>query len=342
MNIKQIAKKLKVSTATVSRALTPETQKLVNPKTLQKILNFTELYNYTPNQAARKLVTGKSNNIVAFFKPQPYSAFFDDYYSKFIAGLINAISPTSFNITISLIKDDASNFDLREAIEKTDDIAGAIFCSMGGFLKIAEQDFSDLKCPLLVLNMNISRTIENCFHIDNYKSAYDATEYLIKKGHKKIAIVKGKEGIDCTEARFNGYVSALLDNKLEPNPKFCFNSDFLDEDGAKAINYFFSKNKKERPTAVFFANDSMALNAILQLKKIGLTCPNDVSIMGFDGLNLGRYCDPPLTSVLQPAYEMAHDGITQIIELIKGTKKSIGTIVFPTKILERNSVKDLN
>ncbi len=106
VTIKEIAKKLNISTATVSRAINKQTQHLVKTPTLEKILSYTQENKYFPNSTARKLATGKSNTIVAFFKPQPFSAFFDDYYSKFIAGLIDGIASTKYNVNLSLIKDE--------------------------------------------------------------------------------------------------------------------------------------------------------------------------------------------------------------------------------------------
>ena len=340
ITIKEIAKDLNISIATVSRALNPETEHLVKTATRQKIFDYAAKKNFTPNSTARKLATGKSNTIVAFFKPQPYSAFFDDYYSKFIAGLVDSVSNTNYKINISLIKDENKPYNLRNAIYEMDDIAAAIVCSWSGILQSDNNGFKNISLPTLYLNLDIPEIKQNKFCIDDRKSSYNAVKYLISMGHKKIGFIKGKKGIEGIEERFSGYQDALKDNNIPFDEKLCFSSNYLETDGEKAVKYFFVETDLN-PTAIFFSDDSMAIVAIEQMKKLNITCPDQVSVMGFDGLNIGRYCSPPLTSVSQPAYEMAYQGVKQLIDLIENKRKTIGKQIFDTSIVQRESVKNM-
>lgn len=338
--IVEIAKELGLSIATVSRAVNPSTRSSVKEETLRKVLDFVEKVDYVPNQPARRLVTGKSNNIVIFFRPEFKSVFYNDYYSKMIAGAMSAIESTSYNLLISLIKDTKQGFDLTQAVRELD-VAGVILCNFMGVTNVSAKNIFNMDVPVIVINQYTKEKNPNCFLIDNFMGSYEATKYLINRGHKRIGFIKGTPGVKDGSDRLEGYKQALKDNKIKFEEVLCFDGDFVEKSGKAAAHYYFG-GKIKPPTAVFTANDVMAIGFMAELCLFNKRCPEDVSIIGFDGIDTCKYTNPPLTSVRQPIYEMASHAVKEIINILdKGTEWS-GTKYFKTKIIERKSVKDLS
>lgn len=340
VTITQIARRLNLSVATVSRAINPHTQHLVAPATRRRVMGLVKSERYVPDMAAKRLVTGRSRNIVIFFRPQVASLFFDDYYSKMIAGAMAAVEKTPYSLTLSVIKDERSGFDVEKAIRGTD-VAGVILASVFGVFNISTKDFLDLQVPVLVLNQYKSGDNPGCFLVDNFKSAYDATTYLIGRGHKRIGFVRGSDTVKDAQDRYMGYRKAINDNGIRHDPEMEYQSNFIEASGRKAIRHYFS-GRFDRPSAIFFSNDAVAMTAINELRVMGISCPEEVSVVGFDGIDAGRYTDPPLTTVLQPIYEMTAAAVKQIIQDIEDGSRFGGSRYFIARIIERGSVATLH
>jgi LacI family transcriptional regulator len=336
VTIKEIAKNLNLSVATVSRAINPQTQNLVTPATRKRILELVKNEQYVPNIAAKRLVTGKSRNIVIFFRPQVASLFFDDYYSKMIAGAISAVNKTAYNLNLSVMKEERGGFDVEQAIHGMD-VAGAIICNFFGVFDVSAKNVFGLDVPVIMVNQYKTGDNPGCFLVDNFKSAYDATIYLLSRGHRRIGFVRGSLAIKDAQDRYMGYRKAMNDNGITHDARLEYQSNFLEESSRKAIRYYFS-GKIESPSAIFFSNDAMAMIAINELRQIGIACPEEISIIGFDGIDAGRYTDPPLSTVLQPIYEMMSEAVRQIMRNVEDQNRFDGTRYFTAKIIERGSV----
>jgi DNA-binding LacI/PurR family transcriptional regulator len=336
VTIKEIAKKLNLSVASVSRAINPQTQHLVTPSTRKRILELVKNEQYVPNIAAKRLVTGKSRNIVFFFRPQVSSLFFDDYYSKMIAGAMSAVDKSAYNLNLSVMKEERGGFNIAQAIRGMD-VAGAVISTVLGVFDISTKNIFSLPVPVLVINQYQAGDNHGCFLVDNFKSAYDATIYLISRGHRRIGFVRGSAKVKDAQDRYMGYRKAVNDNGISHDVKLEYQSDFIEESGRKAIRHYFS-GKMEPPSAIFFSNDAIAMTAINELRQMGIACPEEVSIMGFDGIDACRYTDPPLTTVMQPIYEMASEAVRQIMRNVDDGDKFNGTRYFTAKIIERGSV----
>jgi len=334
--IKEIAKKANLSIATVSRAINPDTRYLVGKTTFKRITTIIEREHYFPSQSARRLVTGKSYNIVIFFKPEFKSAFYNDYFSKMFAGAMSAVEDTPYNLLISLIRDEKNVFEIDEAIYQLD-VGAAILCNFMGLTRLSATNVFNMEIPIIIINQHSQEKNPNCFLIDNLKGGYTATQYLIEKGHIDIGFIRGISTVKDAEDRFAGYKLALEDAGIPFSPDLCFDGNFVEESGKRAAQYFFTKSNV-RPSAIFSANDEMAIGLINGIESMGLKCPDDVSVIGFDGISTGEFTKPALTSVSQPIYEMAHDAIKELICIRENNQTFKGTRYFNAKIIERESV----
>lgn len=336
VTIKDIARKTKLSIATISRAINPSTQHLVRKSTCRRVQTVIKEMGYVPSLPARRLVTGKSNNIVIFFKPEFRSVFYNDYYSKMLAGAMSAIELSVYNLIISLLKDEEGPFNVEMAMKELD-VAGAIVCNFLGAMKVSAKSILGVDIPILAINQYRKEENQNCFLIDNFRSAYEAAIYLIKQGHRRIGFVAGLTVVKDGQDRLEGYKKALENNRIRFDQRLVYQGDFGERSGAASLHYFFS-GRKAAPSAIFFANDTMAIGALNEMKAMGMECPRDVSVIGFDGIDAGRYTSPPLTTIRQPIYEMAQEGIREIINAIENKTVLRGTRYFGAKLIERGSV----
>lgn len=336
VTITQIAEQLDLSVATVSRAINPQTQHLVSPETRKRVIELVKRVHFFPNVAAKRLVTGKSRNIVIFFRPQVASLFFDDYYSKMIAGAMTAVDKTAYNLSFSVMKEEDGGFDIENAI-KAMDVAGAIVCSILGLFEVRIEHALELNIPVIMINQYRRDDNPACFLVDNVKSMYDSTAYLLSLGHRRIGFVRGSRKIKDAQDRYMGYRKALADHGIRHETALDFQSNFIEESGRKAVRYYFGRNKTP-PSAILFSSDSVAMTAISELRRMGISCPDEVSVVGFDGIDAGRYTDPALTTSLQPIYEMMHEAVLRIIRNIEDGDRYMGSRYFTAKIIERGSV----
>jgi LacI family transcriptional regulator len=171
--------------------------------------------------------------------------------------------------------------------------------------------------------------------VDNENGAYEATEYLIKLGHKRIAFLAGPEVAWDSKARFKGYLKALKTYGIQFSPELVENGNFTKEEGYAATKRLLEK--EEKFTAIFSSNDQMAIGAIRALKESGYKIPIDISIVGFDNIEASSIIEPPLTTVSQPIYEMGKKAVDIITALINEEKIEEKRYMLKTKLIERHS-----
>ena len=149
---------------------------------------------------------------------------------------------------------------------------------------------------------------------DNILGAKLAVEYLIKLGHRKIAIVNGPSDDETFVARFEGYKKTLAENKIEIKDNFIFNEARIAPD-ERIRNMKKMLAAKDRPTAIFFTSDPHALYYIPEIQKMGFRIPEDMSIIGFDDLEASYYMNPPLTTIKQPMFEVGRRAAQMLIDM---------------------------
>jgi LacI family transcriptional regulator len=331
ITIREIARQAGVSVATVSRAINPHTSQSVKKSTKNKILKIIKKMDYLPSPVAKGLATGRSMNIVVFLGTKYKSLFYNDYYMKLLTGIMEVLEETPYTLIIRMMKLRESVFDLNSMIKGLD-VGASIVCDLPGVLQVSASGLDNLKIPAVVLNRTDKKPGVSFIACDNFKAAYEATKYLISLGHRRIAIIKGSSHEKDSIERFEGYVAAMADSSIHINESHVYEGDFSERTGMRAIETFMTL--KDKPTAVFCANDEIAIGALIKLDEVGLRCPSDVSVMGFDGIDMGRYLIPKLTTMRQPIYEMAREAAKEIINCLE-KKRGPGTI----KLFDAHIVK---
>jgi LacI family transcriptional regulator len=335
MDIKMsdIAKMAAVSKSTVSRALKNDSR--VKEETKNKILKIARKYNYQPNKVAQALAENNTK-IIAVMLPSAPRSVSDPFFLEFLHGINNIAYQMGYSLSIPPVE--SENFASFKKINQNLNVDGVI---------LTEPQLNDPRIKYLkennipfVFNGNPMAGEDIAWvDTDNQQGAFQAVDYLVKKGHQKIAAVTGPLDLIAGKYRLEGYYQALRKNKIEIKRDWIIESDFT-EKGAYLAAKDLIKYHKEI-TAVFAANDLMALGISKSLKDAGLKIPQDISLIAYDSIKLGEYIDPPLTTIENTSQQKGEKAVELLIKLIEGKKIKSKQILFPPELIIRDSVRDI-
>ena len=336
MNIRDIARLAGVGVSTVSRVINDHPD--VKDETREKILKIIKESNYIPNNSARILKKNNTNNIGVLVK-----GVFNPFFAEMINIIGNRINEAGYTMILQqndyATEDDVDNLI---AFVKEKRLQG-IICLGGNFLNINDESFQFLDIPVVLTSVNtLSKASKSKFSsigIDNVLAAKASIQYLIDKGHRNIGILLGeKNDVGISGLRLEGYKKALEENNIPYSEENVFIGDY-DYSGAYRVTKEIINNRKDI-TAIFSISDIMAVGAAKSVIDQGLQVGEDISIMGFDGMDISKYYNPGITTVKQPKKNMANNSIDLLLALL-AKKEDHKHIIFETKIIERESCKEV-
>ncbi|WP_038069361.1 MULTISPECIES: LacI family DNA-binding transcriptional regulator [Thermoanaerobacterium] len=329
-NIDDVAKLANVSTATVSRVF--NNSPYVSEKARESVLKAAKELGYEPSILARSLAMKKTNTI-GLIVPD----ISNPYYSEVVRGIEDVCNIYKYNII--LCNADNSRDKEIQYIDmlKSRWVDGIIFHS-DYFSDEIYHIFKDRKIPLVLAGRATSYDIPYVV-IDNRKAAYDATKYLISQGHKKIGVIHGdlngmKETVDSVD-RLYGFLDAMKEAGLKVYDELIKESNFKAKGGYMAAKEMLMGNVK--PDAIFAFSDIMAMGAINAIFDAGLKCPEDVSVIGFDNLDLAEVTRPALATVAQPMYDIGAVAARMLIKIIDNKKISEKKVILKHRLIIRQS-----
>lgn len=226
-----------------------------------------------------------------------------------------------------------------EAIANDPQIIGIIYATMLTREVILPEKIGGV--PLVLLNCYVADKRHTSIVPAEVAGGFNATEYLIKKGHRRIAFINGEAWMDAATERMRGYRQALATHDIAFDPALVREGDWLPLKGYQLAKELLSIAK--RPTAIWCANDLMALGALEAAAELGLVVPDDVSIMGYDDQELARYTHPPLSTLVLPNYQMGRHAAELLIDAFtSGRQIRTGVIKVDGPIVERGSVQSVD
>ncbi|AJY73440.1 LacI family DNA-binding transcriptional regulator [Paenibacillus beijingensis] len=329
--IRDVAKRANVSVATVSRILNNLTG--YSDKTKQKVLQTIEEMGYQPNAIARSLNNKRTQTIGVLF-PLVSSEF----SSEILYGIENYAHDNNYSVLVCNTEIDGTRTLKYLQLLREKQIDGVIFASE----TLKDEYYSALQSaqiPVVLVASQSERPDVPYVKVDDKQAAYDATRYLIERGHRDIAMISGTKGDPIAgTTRFEGYLLALHDHGIEYDDELVRYGDFLYESGCEAMK---SLLQIKRPlTAVFAASDEMAIGAITEASRHGMRVPDDISIIGYDNLRLSSMLIPALTTVHQPLNEMGRIAAEKLITMVE-TGEAVPSSIVPHAIMERQTVKNV-
>jgi LacI family transcriptional regulator len=306
--IKDVAKKAGVSYATVSRALNNHPE--INEETRKKIVKISSEMGYQPNAIAQGLVK-KETKTIGLLIPDITNPFFPEVargvedaanmegYSVFLCNT-NWSEEQEERYLEVLMQKQVDGIIIGPSSERTSHIKKVFHLGIKPAVFISRIDYSNSTSIL----------------IDNINGARIAVEHLINKGHQKIAFIGGLKDAYSNQDRLLGYKNALEVNGIPINQEYILNGDFKRESGHHTTQKVLQANP--RPTAIFAANDMLALGAIQAIKEEGLAIPGDISVVGFDDIGFAALPEIQLTTIAQPKYDMGRLAFLTLLDQMKG------------------------
>jgi len=345
MNLRKIAKALKVSHTTVSRALDPAHAHLISPAVRLKIQAHAKRLGYSPNPTARALALGRSHTVGVVLPTMFNSLFYNEHLIKTLAGIHQILKiRDAYNCRVVFPTQEKSLARLtpKELSQSLDGLlvwSQYVSCEWEHADPAGHEMLADLaswKRPLVVLGTSLqSPTALSSISFDHDQAAYEAVSHLIRNRHRLIALIYRDQDFADSRQRFNGYRRAMKDHQLLISERLIRQSDYTRPGGYRKTLELLQE--KSPPTAIFCTNDEMAMGAIQAIQAAGLRCPQDVAVMGFDGLNAGELMTPRLSSAEQPIQEMAAAGMNLLLDLIEKKQKGIIARSIPGRLLIRDS-----
>jgi LacI family repressor for deo operon, udp, cdd, tsx, nupC, and nupG len=325
--IYDVARLAGVSTATVSRAL--NTPAPIAPATRSAIDDAVEQLGYRPNPIARSLVT-KSTQTIALLLPDITNPF----YAQLVSGIQQLMLARGQTMLLCTTDGDPEQEARYLRVLRAKHVVGAL---VDGLVLPPEQiaAFVEDGFPIVCLDRDVHSPTIPLVQVDNRLGARLATEHLLGLGHRRIAHVSGTHE-RISEERLVGYRGALADAGIEPDPSLVAPGHFTEQGGHAAMSTLLESGA--RFSAVFCANDLSAMGALHAILSSGRRVPSDLSIVGFDDLRLSPYTSPPLTTIHQPAREIAQHATELLLGLIEGRQpKTLHHLFAPTLVVRAST-----
>ncbi|MFD1465832.1 LacI family DNA-binding transcriptional regulator [Lapidilactobacillus mulanensis] len=331
VTIRDVAREAGVSIATVSKAL--NNVDVVKPSTKRKIIDAVKKLDYSPNLIGKQLKSGSTRTVGLFT-----SSVRGPYYSILIDGLANFSEKEGYGLNVFISSD-------REKIMNT--LRGRLVDGALLFDPVISQEEIALlnaeQIPSVFLDRKISQMNTTSIVFDSFQAGYEIGNYLINMGHQRIAFIAGYAGVYDSEQRLLGLKQALFEHGLSFPDEYRLEGMFEREASYNAILSFIRLSQMQQfafPTAFVAGNDLSATGAIKAFKHEGLRVPEDVSVVGFDDIDVAEYFNPPLTTIKNPIMSQARGAIEMLMELMDG-KKDIPSCALPGELIIRKSATSI-
>ncbi len=333
ITIREVAKIAGVSVSTVSRVINNMPD--VNPDTRIRVGRVVDEYGYIPNASAKNLKQIRTNILCIIVK-----GIQNPFFAAIVEEIQSEIGKTKYIPLVHYI--DESDDEVKTAASLTSEKKALGIIFLGGTPSRKAKAIAKLKVPCVLTTMstgglNIRNASSVC--VNDFESAGKAIAYLIDRGHRKIAVIGGvRLGKDQIWDRYAGAMKSFEEHGIPFDEDLYFDSKFTFEDSHAAMKRALAEGRK-RFTAVFAMSDIMAIGAIRAICDAGLNVPGDISVIGYDGIKLAGYYNPTITTVRQPAEEIARKSAELLIQNIRG--ENVGkSLLLDTVIVEGASVRE--
>lgn len=318
--IRDVAKLAGVSVATVSRVL--NNQGYVHEDTRKKVERAIHELNYKPNAVARSLYKKTSKSI---------GLIIPDITNPFFPQLVRAVEETMNRAGYTVLL-----FNSDEVLEREQHIIDLMVRKyVDGIIIVSNtiqyEHLKDLTIPIVALDRVISQEIPSV-SVDNYEGARKAVRLLMEKGCKKIAHLRGPENVFTAEERLRGYLDEMSSQRMET---FIYAGNYeLKTSMAETMKLLTEHSDID---GIFAGNDVMAVGAIKATTKLGIHIPNELKIIGFDGIELGTAISPELSTMKQPIIQLGEKSSELLLNYINGPENVLRHHVYQAELVERDS-----
>ena len=338
ITIKDIAKMCGVGVSTVSRAINNHPD--INPETRDKVMEIIREHNFIPNNSARNLKRIEAKAIAVLVK-----GITNPFFSDMIRVMEEEIKKKKYTLVLHHVEFDEDEIEVALELIKEKRLCGIIF--LGGFFYHSEEKLKQLPVPFILCTSGVVPNLANqAFYssvsVDDEKESYKMVRYLVEQGHEKIAIIAANtHDASIGKLRLEGYKRALQESGLPVRDELIAYMREDLEDYSYENGYEVTKELLERGTsftALYVISDVMAVGAARALVEAGKKIPEDYAVAGFDGIDVGKYYSPSITTIKQPVMEMASEAAKILFKVIMEEAPHLHR-TFPGELLVRESTR---
>jgi len=326
-----IARMAGVSTSTVSRALNGSS--LTNDETKQRIIELARSLNYTINQSAKNLRMGDNRTIgvVIPYDRKIRQHISDPFFLGMLGSLADALTDSNYDLLLSRVEADHLD-DMASLYDSGRARAIMVIGQWGHHDQLNE--LARRNVPMVVWGAQLPRQLYCSVGSDNFSGGKLATEHLLKIGRRRIAFM-GNVELPEAEQRYKGYLQAHLEAGVSVDPKLYLPSPFTPEEAQVVMREFLKTGTAM--DALVAASDLIAINAMGVLMGAGLSIPQDVSVVGYDDVDMASHSFPPLTTIRQPLDLAGKAMMDCLQDILDG--KPVESKVLPTSLVLRKSTQ---
>lgn len=334
LTIKDIAKALNLSVSTVSKALRDSHE--ISGETKEVVNAYARAHHYKPNPIAQSLKKGRSKSIGIVV-----CNIDNHFFSQAINGMESVAGAMGYNVVITQSHESYEREVANVRNLSSRSIDGLIVSlsaeteNVDHFARLHEMGL-----PMVFFDRVTSSIQTHKIISGNYTGAYEATLHLVRQGYTRIAQITSSNSLSITAERLNGYRQALTDNGLplrEDYVQYCAHGGMIPAETESAIRFLLSLTP--RPEAILAASDRLSTTTFSLLKEMGVVIPRDIALVGFTNATTAHLFDPPLTAIVQPAFEMGRQSMELLLQLIESRKpvSAFENRVLPTELRIRAS-----
>jgi LacI family transcriptional regulator len=326
--ISDVARRAEVSKATVSHVIN-ETR-FVEELTKQRVLDAIAELGYRPSSAARSLTTNQTHTVGVLISDAS-----NNFYAEVLLGIEAALRPAGYGLIVCNTAEtrelELGALDLLLS-QRVDGLAVAGATGHWDPLQRAEAE----QLPIVFVDREFEGLKGPFVGVDNELGAYTGTHHLIEAGHKRLGLVVGYTPASAMRGRVAGFLRAASECGITVPEEWVMHCRSQVDAARDAVRKLFAE--RDHPTALFVTNNVMMLGVLRGLKALGLRCPDEVSLVGFDDNPWWEMTSPPLTAVYQPSWRLGHEAGKLLLAIMRGDEARERRIVLPCELIRRESV----
>jgi LacI family transcriptional regulator len=333
VSIKDVAKEAGVSTTTVSYVLNHKPSQTISAETTERVWRAVSTLNYVPNLNARSLTSQKTNLIgvvIPQTEPGKEFMFANPFYGELLSSIEYTARRNGYHLLLSGPAPDQSYVN----IARNRSVDGIII--VGSYPSQSLNELHELAVPVVLVDTYVKDPVFHTIGIDDRLGGRIATQYLLRQGHHDIAFVSGsvsEQGV--ARKRFLGYMDALDEYDVKMNERYLYLGTVSFDFALSAAQEMQDRGNRE--TAAFVTADILGMGLIKGLRRLGKRVPDNLSVVGFDDLDLAQMSDPSLTTVHQDIAEKGRNAVQVILNVVEGHTEKQERIL-PIRLIERDSV----
>ncbi len=334
MTLEEIARLAGVSRSTVSRVINGDRR--VSDAARARVQDVVRRHNYHPNAAARSLASRRTRVLGLLISQAVGNLFTDPFYPILIQGTADACNAAGYTLTMLMdTSDDGSAVEqLYQRVIRGRHVDGLILACHAvddPIVPLLEAD----RIPFVLVGRHPGAAV-SFVDIDSRSAAREAVAHLLGHGYRRIGMICGPPHLIAAIDRHAGYVTALQEAAIPPDPSCVLFADFRQRGGYDAMRQMLASPAR-LPDAIFAASDALAIGAITALQEAGLRVPEDVAVMGFDGMEAGANLQPPLSTVFQPVADLGREAVRIVLATIDDPERIPVQHFLPTRLTLRRS-----